>query len=562
MQRLIGPALAALIVIGASLARDVRDRIWAAYIAYGSTVARQLPIGEAPPQRTRRVVVLIVRGLRADESQLMPTLNALRARGAEVTLELSAPTYRIPVWLTLFSGARPAVHGTLTDASARNSDIDTIFARLGAAGRASVIIGSADWNDLYGAQVQRIEVIEADAAAQRDSLAMDALLQTLKDPAAPEQLIVAELGLPEEAARRAPETYAAALAATDIRLQQISSAMDLANATLIVTSDRGLTAGGGAGGSEATVARVPMAMAGAGIRRGTQAIARGEDLAPSLAQLLGVPIPVHAQGTPVWDAIDAQAYLASARQLTGFYEGWSEATVQPRFAAELLRTYEADIGAGQRARYDTWNIALNAAARAAEQTFAGDGRGQRLPVAAIGLLLVLACALIMLNNSLAPPLVGAALYTAGWLFDVNVLRASAPSLSLFDDVDPSAYYAWLARDHQILIGMACAATALLAARLCDDSLEAIIAVISTVGLVMLACVAQALWYFWQWGDAFAVTPPSPDTLAAALAALTQAAANDIVVSSALPAIPLVLAAPILAVIAWAALGGAGRRAEE
>ncbi len=453
------------------------------------------------------------------------------------------------------------MHGTLTDVSARNSDIDTIFARLSAAGRASVIIGTADWNDLYGPQVQRIEVIEADTAAQRDSLALDALLQTLKDPAAPEQLIVAELGLPEEAARRAPENYAAALAATDIRLQQVSSALDLANATLIVTSDRGLTAEGGGGGSEAVVARVPMAMAGAGIRRGTQAIGRGEDLAPSLAQLLGVPIPVHAQGTPLWDAIDAQAYLASARQLTGFYEGWSEATAQPRFAAELLRTYEADIGAGQRAHYDTWNIALNAAARQAEQASASVGRGQRMPVAAIGLLLILACVLVMLNNSLVPPLVGVALYSAGWLFDVHVLRATAPSLSLFDGVDASVYYAWLARDHQILIGVACAAAALLAARLCDDSLEAITAVISTVGLVMLACAAQALWFFWQWGDAFAVTPPDPDTLVAVLAALTQATANDITVSSALPAIPLVLAAPIPAVIAWAALGG-GRRNED
>ncbi len=92
MQRLIGPALAALIVIGASLARDLRDGIWAAYIAYDSSVARQLPIGEAPPQRSRRVVVLLVRGLRAEESQLMPALNALRARGAEITLELGAPT--------------------------------------------------------------------------------------------------------------------------------------------------------------------------------------------------------------------------------------------------------------------------------------------------------------------------------------------------------------------------------------------------------------------------------------------------------------------------------------
>ena len=226
----------------------------------------------------------------------------------------------------------------------------------------------------------------------------------------------------------------------------------------------------------------------------------------------------------------------------------------------MLRTYEADIGAGQRARYDTWAIALNAAARDAEQTYASDGRGQRLPVTAIGLLLMLACALIMLNNSLTPPLVGAALYTAGWFFDVYVVRASAPSLSLFDGVDPSVYYTWLARDHQILIGVACAVTALLAARLCEDSLEAITAVISTVGLVMLGSAAQALWFYWRWGDVFAVTPPSPDTLAAVLAALTQATGNDITFSSALPAIPLVLAAPILAVVAWAALGG-GRRNE-
>ena len=562
MNRLTGPALAILLTLAGVLAGDLRAQTWAAWRGFTNQALPIVPAGDPTTPQTRKVIVLLVRGLRLSTARSMPTLDALRKRGADVTLELSAPTYRVPVWLSLFSGARADTHGALTNDALPNPTLDTIFSRMAAAGNASVIIGAPLWNTLFGAAVQRIETLDDTGARDHDDRVVNALLQTLTDPAAPERLIVAEFTLLDTPARDP-----AAASATDIRIKAVANAADLANNTLLVLSDRGLTAAGGEGGTEPEVARVPLIFAGAGISQDTQDIARPMDVAPTLALLLGVPIPVHAQGAPIWEALQSRdaiardgiahegaQFTASARQLTAFYEGWSEATRQPRFAAELLQIYSSDIALGDRARFGIWLAALNQAATGAAQGRLAADRLARAPlVLGLGLLLI-ACALVALNSGLAPALAGAAVTLTGWWIHLNWVRGITPSLSLFPAGDPTVFLDMLARDASLLFLAGCAVAALLAARLCASGWDALAAVLGALALPCCTLAARYGWFYYRFGDVFDKTPPDAPALLDALIALTQAGALNVTVLPVLPALPLALLAGVFAAMAWAVFG--------
>jgi hypothetical protein len=60
------------------------------------------PIPEARP---RRVVLVLIDGLRDDASRTMASISGLRARGADVRLTVPQPSLSYPTWTTIMSGA-------------------------------------------------------------------------------------------------------------------------------------------------------------------------------------------------------------------------------------------------------------------------------------------------------------------------------------------------------------------------------------------------------------------------------------------------------------------------
>jgi hypothetical protein len=559
MQRLIAFVLALVLMLAGSLADANGAALWTEYTRFTSPFLQQLPAGEQNSAQTRRLILVLVRGLRADTAEMMPVFASLRQRGAGVIVEHEAPTWQLPVWITLFSGARTQIHGTTTNSSPRNTSIDSLFSRVSGAGQRSVIIGGALWNDLYGASAQRIEVIDADTAALRDELAIAALKQTLEDPSAPERLIVLELGLIEATGRDPAQALPAAAAATDIRLDQIQRMIDLANNTLVVLSDRGLSPFGEDGGVEPEIRRAPMVLTGAGVRRGGDAIARGIDIAPTLSQLLGVPIPAHAQGVPIWDVLRGHSYIAAARQKTSFYESWSELSRRPRFAAEVLQNYDTELrknDTAARARFEVWQGELEQSATRQRDARLSEEQNSRLPAVLGMLAIMLLCAGVMLNNSIAPPLIGTLAFGVAWAADFYLLRGYSASFSLYPGGDPALFLAQVARDTAILSAMACTICAVLAARLCDDLAQALTATVSTLGLITTAFLAQFLWFHWRWGLAYSWTIPPAEALAAAQIALAQTGALNIPVASALPALPMPLIALLIGGIVWVLAGRA------
>src|SRR5574340_908125 len=66
------------------------------------------PIPEAAP---RRIVMVLIDGLRDDASRTMDSLSGLRARGADIRLTAPQPSLSYPTWTTALSGATPQISG-------------------------------------------------------------------------------------------------------------------------------------------------------------------------------------------------------------------------------------------------------------------------------------------------------------------------------------------------------------------------------------------------------------------------------------------------------------------
>ncbi len=104
MRRIIGPLLIIALTLLAGFAEQVRDGLWQGYQNYITPYAGPLPAGAIRPPLAPRVVVMLVHGLRLDASNQMPSLNALRQRGADVIIEVPPPTYRLPATYGWLSG--------------------------------------------------------------------------------------------------------------------------------------------------------------------------------------------------------------------------------------------------------------------------------------------------------------------------------------------------------------------------------------------------------------------------------------------------------------------------
>ncbi|HMG22012.1 MAG TPA: hypothetical protein VK607_11860, partial [Kofleriaceae bacterium] len=89
---------------------------------------------------------------------------------------------------------------------------------------------------------------------------------------------------------------------------------DLSRDAVIVTADHGHVEPGGHGGAEPEVSHVPLVLAGAGIAPGAIALdPRLVDVAPTVAALLGVPAPGHAEGRTLVELLELPAGAAARR---------------------------------------------------------------------------------------------------------------------------------------------------------------------------------------------------------------------------------------------------------
>jgi hypothetical protein len=287
------------------------------------------PLKDNPPQPgaqlgeplARQVVLVIVDALRVDtaaDAAVMPVLAGLRGQGAYATLHSQPPSFSDPGWTTIFTGASPAFN----DAPPMNKDYadtwswtqDNLFSAAHRVGLRTAVSGYY-WFEMLIPQNDvdaSFYTPHEDNAADRQ--VVDSALPWVQSDEYPFILIhidQMDYAGHYEGGPRDPRWNAAASRA-DALLGEIASAMDLSQDVLIVLSDHGQIDMGGHGWNDPVTLMEPFVMTGAAVIPGAYGDLKLEDVAPTLALLLGTNIPASNQGKAQSGMLDLPSeYLAS-----------------------------------------------------------------------------------------------------------------------------------------------------------------------------------------------------------------------------------------------------------
>jgi hypothetical protein len=355
---LVASAGAAMVAMG--LQRDLD--------AYAPVEVGPLEPGEKSARLARRVVVVVVDGLRADVSRQMPFLESLRRAGAWTTLTTGQPSFSKPGYAVLSTGTWQEYHGVTMNSHPGQVSVDTVFAAAHRAGLKTALFGYTYWGEI-NPHVDRAVVggypdHELYARARASLEAQEA------------DLTYVHLSGADEAAHRAggaaAQEYLEAAREIDGMIAGLASCLDLTKDVLLVTADHGHLdrnnrGGSGHGGWERVVTTVPLVMAGAHVRPGEIPAGRQVDVVPTVATLLGLPVPAHSLGQVLWAGLEvsdevradkevkrasqflvlARAYVAAVGRLMGQPEAAGAPSSSGSSApADTTATPDALAGAG------------------------------------------------------------------------------------------------------------------------------------------------------------------------------------------------------------------------
>ena len=279
----------------------------ASVYAYRSPLRFNPPAPAAPLGNalTRRVVIVLIDALRYDTStnaSVMPFLNALRTHSASAKMHSLPPSYSEPGYTTILTGAWPEIN----DGPAVNLDYaaiptftqDDLFSAAHRLGLRTAISGY-NW---FEKLVPQSAVDSSFYTSGEDSAADQAVVKAAQPMLSGNfPLLLIHLDQVDYAGHHQggpldPRWNAAAKRA-DGELQQIVSALDLKQDTVIVLSDHGQIDRGGHGGPEPVALLEPFVMAGAGVHPGLLfPDIEQVDVAPTVAALLGTNFPASAEG--------------------------------------------------------------------------------------------------------------------------------------------------------------------------------------------------------------------------------------------------------------------------
>jgi len=254
---------------------------------------------------TRRVVFVLIDGLRLDtalDSGTMPTLASLRQQGAWASMHSFAPSLSQPGYSILFTGAWQEINSgpvfNNPEGSIPTWSEENLFSLAQKAGY-QVDVSAYFWfNELIPADSTDHTFYTPGDDREADTAVMQAALPWLDDSG--KQFILIHLDQVDYAGHHEgganDPNWSAAASRVDAYLGDILAKLDLSQDTLVVCSDHGHTDQGGHGGSETDVLTEPLLLAGAGIQPGTHGDVNMVDLAPTLAALMGMPLPGLTQG--------------------------------------------------------------------------------------------------------------------------------------------------------------------------------------------------------------------------------------------------------------------------
>ncbi|HWI61690.1 MAG TPA: hypothetical protein VNT75_07635, partial [Symbiobacteriaceae bacterium] len=298
-----------------------------------------------PPPSAQRLVLILAEGLRPDDARLLPTLDWLAGRGAQLKVTVPQPGYATPSVATLLTGARPEVHGVLFgDTQLRSDNL------VAAAKRATFASGGAGRGDM-GALFGMTHMDSWAIADTPEDLVKQS--QTLLAASGPRLVVLHTDFLAAESRRlhtasRDSADYRNALAQFDFALVRLLDQIDwkttaVAVAGLVPTNTTG---------TYAPDAPVPLILAGPGVKAGYRGETSLLDAAPTLSAIAGIPVPLPNEGRPALAALQLTVGRPTDLVLEKVLEA-RKAYTEGRLAAlgSLEKVPDAPVSAGQAETY-------------------------------------------------------------------------------------------------------------------------------------------------------------------------------------------------------------------
>ncbi len=284
-------------------ARQIAATAWKSVVGYRTpyTFHQTLPPGSP---LVRRVVLIVLDGVRLDLSQRMPFLNSLRRQGADGIARAGQPSLSNPSRAVLVTGAWPEIHGVTFNSGYSPITVDTIFSLARTAGMKTAV-SARFWRTNFVAlgagafprYPKELHGAEPDAYVEHQKKSCDGLPELIRN--SPAQFLVVDLNAMDDASHDLGPLSAGAskvLQQVDGCLASIAGAVDLKETVLVATADHGHIDTGGHGGTEEIVLRVPLVIAGGPVLPGARVEAQQTDIAPTICALLGLPFPATNQG--------------------------------------------------------------------------------------------------------------------------------------------------------------------------------------------------------------------------------------------------------------------------
>jgi hypothetical protein len=354
------PALAALWLLAGLVAGRQASEAWRSVVRY-ATPYRFPAKTDAGHERSWRVLLVVIDGLRLDASRRMPGLGRFRAVGADLTAAASLPSYSRPGRATLVTGAPPEIHGVTTNRFRGDVSLDNLFRGLARTQGEIAIVGTPLWGEMFRPDLGRAFMRESDLQGRFEQ-ALPGIARAEWEAAGillerKPRLGVLDLVLPDLAAHEygaSSPQYGRACAVSDRVLQRLFDEVDLFRTLVVITADHGHLDQGGHGGDEDEVRRIPLVLAGRGIREAVRGAARQTDVAPTIAALTGLPIPAGSEGRPLTEIIDFEQDAAFEASLAD--RAAAQRTAFRRDFAASLGVPEADPddARSERQRRETW----------------------------------------------------------------------------------------------------------------------------------------------------------------------------------------------------------------
>jgi len=467
--RLATALLIPVLLVGLSLyAQDLTMSAWNALVDYQSPYLFEIEPHEGTGRAaTGGVLLVIVDGLRLDNSRQLPTFNWARENGCDLVCRVGQPSLSNPAAAVIPTGTWQEIHGVTTNWYEGEIRVDSLFHAARRSGLTTTVVAGKGWTALYGSSIGSMHEFD-DSDADYDRLVYEKTMDILGGAEPVPDLMVVHFGGVDHDSHAYGGTSPEAMETArviDGYIADILEAYGLEERTVILTSDHGHIDTGGHGGWEPEVLNVPLVLAGRAVRQtgpateGTSPTGSAQvDIAPTIAALLGMSVPTHTVGTILDFALDvptadlAADFIVLGRTRLAFSRAYTEAVAGSLEPNEALTAAAGDIASGGEYVDEAWvSLTAGDAAGALHQArmaleVMDEGRHQvkdlrletersgRLTTALVLAFLPLVPLIYLARNRwFKMALAGAVLYFAAYNLLFFVVHGFGLSLSVFNE---------------------------------------------------------------------------------------------------------------------------------